>query len=73
MVCTDTKAGCVDGCWFVGVSAIAANVAVTGQQARDDDDIGAGVDAQRQHVGTPVDIRVVARQNATSHHNSIPA
>jgi len=42
-------------------------VAVTGQQARDDDDIGAEVDTQWQHVRTPVHVLVLTGQNATAH------
>jgi len=64
---TDTKAGWVDGCRFVGVLLSAAGVAVTGQQARDDDDIGAEVDTQRQHARTPVHVLVLTGQNATEH------
>jgi len=66
VVYTDATACCVEACRFVDVSMLAACATVTGQQPRDDDDIGADDDAERQHVRAPVDVRVVRRQNTTT-------
>jgi len=70
-VCTDAMSGCVEACRFVDVSLpLVSRVTVSGQKSHDDDHISTDVNAHRQYVRKPVDVRIVRRQN-TAVRNTI--